>query len=117
MERRVSRVIVLVSLAGTILASACGDRRSSGTKSPTNTRSTAEATAAASPAPDAAPKIPPPAEHWNFRGKPPHLVAHYMPWFGGKGTPGQPGETWRHWKWDGAGTKHDPEQRLADGRR
>ena len=47
-------------------------------------------------------------------GPPPHLLAHYMPWFGVRGTPTEPGEAWRHWKWDGPGARHDPEQRLPE---
>jgi len=56
---------------------------------------------------------PPSAEQpgpWNLPGKPPYLIAHYMPWF-------STAPNWSHWKWDGAGTPHDPNKTLPDGRR
>jgi len=34
-----------------------------------------------------------------------------MPWF----TVADP--AWDHWRWNGPGTAHDPDKRLADGRR
>lgn len=66
------------------------------------------------PALTAAPALaaPPAASPWNLPRKSlPHLVAHYMPWFG------DARQSWRHWGWDGQGTKHNPAKRLPDGRR
>ena len=56
------------------------------------------------------------ANSWNLPGQPPYLVAHYLPWFEVT-NPATGEQTWRHWRWDGAGEKHDPRQRTADGRR
>lgn len=54
---------------------------------------------------------------WNLDGKPPHLVAHYMPWFRVHKSAEDPSAVWSHWKWTGGGPAHDPEQRRPDGLR
>lgn len=59
----------------------------------------------------------PAAGPWNLPGKPPHLVAHYLPWFSGA-APAESGRPpWGHWKWDGGGPSRDPERRRDDGSR
>lgn len=69
--------------------------------------------AALSATADAAPE---PA-HWNLPGKAPHLIAHYVPWFGIEKTKADQERDWSHWKWDGNGPKHNPEHRRPDGLR
>ncbi len=54
---------------------------------------------------------------WNIAGPQPHLVAHYMPWFEIHPVGEPDNRTWKHWRWDGAGTKHDPENIIHNGQR
>lgn len=54
---------------------------------------------------------------WNLPGKPPHLVAHYMPWFAVQKSATEAARTWSHWKWTGGGVAHDPEKKGDNGRR
>ncbi len=70
---------------------------------------------ACAPAPGVKPQTAERTGPWNFaEGRPPHLIAHYMPWFA---TPHGPSDdAWRHWEWSGQGAR-DPESRRADGRR
>jgi hypothetical protein len=58
---------------------------------------------------------PPPQGPWNLPGQPPHLMAHYMPWYSTGGGDGQ--GAWDHWSWSGGGVEHDPRRLRADGRR
>lgn len=54
---------------------------------------------------------------WNLPGQPPHLVAHYMPWFQVQRSASDSTVTWSHWKWTSGGPAHDPEKRRPDGLR
>src|SRR5579883_442781 len=54
---------------------------------------------------------------WNLPGKGPHLIAHYVDWFQVEKSPTDATPTWTHWKWDGNGPHHDPEQRRPNGLR
>ncbi|WP_432797143.1 endo-1,3-alpha-glucanase family glycosylhydrolase [Poriferisphaera sp. WC338] len=54
---------------------------------------------------------------WNIEGDGPHLIAHYMAWFEAYGESGEGAKTWRHWRWDGSGSKRNPEKVDQDGRR
>ncbi|MEM6332052.1 MAG: endo-1,3-alpha-glucanase family glycosylhydrolase [Planctomycetota bacterium] len=56
-------------------------------------------------------------QRWNLEGSPPYLIAHYLPWFEVAPADAADQPTWKHWRWDGPGNTHDPNQRLADGRR
>ncbi|MDR3710943.1 MAG: carbohydrate binding domain-containing protein [Capsulimonadaceae bacterium] len=62
---------------------------------------------------NAAPIVPsakPAPIEWNMAGPAPHFVAHYIPWF-------TAGPEWSAWKRSIKSQNHDPERRLADGRR
>lgn len=54
---------------------------------------------------------------WNLPGEPPYLIAHFLPWFEVAPADSPDDPTWQHWRWDGPGEKHDPNNRLPDGRR
>lgn len=57
------------------------------------------------------------ASPWNLPGPAPHLLAHYMPWFQVHPSANDATFSWNHWKWMGAGAKHDPAEKDASGRR
>jgi len=91
--------------------------------------------------PASEPAVAPAKAGWNLEGRPPHLVAHYMPWFEVSKdaaprkpspkpitsrvpsswyedeTAGENVKTWRHWKWENGGPIRDPERRWASGER
>lgn len=54
---------------------------------------------------------------WNLPGPAPHLITHYMPWFASPADAGGNGDGWQHWNWEAEQARHDPNQKLADGRR
>jgi len=58
-----------------------------------------------------------PDSPWNLAGKPPHLVAHYMPWFQVQKSATNSELTWFHWKWESAGPIRDPTRILNNGLR
>jgi hypothetical protein len=55
--------------------------------------------------------------HWNMPGPTPHLVAHYMPWYGAPDQSVGKNEKWFHWIWDGKNAVHNPDKILPDGQR
>lgn len=65
-----------------------------------------------------APVVPAAEGPWNLPGRPPHLLAHYLPWFEVERSAADPTLTWEHWRWAGPGPAHDPTQTVdAHGRR
>jgi len=53
---------------------------------------------------------------YNLPGAPPHLLAHYLPWFE-DGREGGAAAPWDHWRWSSERANHDPENRREDGLR
>ena len=53
---------------------------------------------------------------YNLPGNPPHLLAHYLPWFE-DGRVGGTAQPWDHWRWSSERANHDPERRRPDGLR
>ena len=53
---------------------------------------------------------------YNLSGSPPHLVAHYLPWFE-DGRTTSVASAWDHWRWSSERANHDPERRRPDGLR
>jgi hypothetical protein len=53
---------------------------------------------------------------YNLPTAPPHLMAHYLPWFE-DGREGGAAAPWDHWRWSSERANHDPEVRRPDGLR
>lgn len=53
---------------------------------------------------------------YNLRGTPPHLMAHYLPWFE-DGRDDGAAASWDHWRWSSGGVERDPNNRRPDGLR
>ena len=53
---------------------------------------------------------------YNLPTAPPHLMAHYLPWFE-DGREGGAAAPWDHWRWSSERANHDPEVRRSDGLR
>ena len=53
---------------------------------------------------------------YNFGTPPPHLMAHYLPWFE-DGRAGGAAKPWDHWSWACPTVKHNPEDRRPNGLR
>lgn len=60
---------------------------------------------------------PPTAGTYNLSGEGPHLIAHFLPWFEVAPADAPEAPNWRHWRWDGPGTKRDPNKILPNGQR
>lgn len=53
---------------------------------------------------------------YNLPSAPPHLLAHYLPWFEDARRDG-PTKPWDHWSWTSERLTHDPETLREDGLR
>jgi glycoprotein endo-alpha-1,2-mannosidase len=53
---------------------------------------------------------------YNLPTAPPHLMAHYLPWFE-DGREDGAAAPWDHWRWSSERVSHDPEERRSDGLR
>lgn len=51
---------------------------------------------------------------WNLPGNPPHIAAHYMPWFQVPQDTESTEKPWSHWSWNGT-PSHHPSRRTEEG--